>query len=323
MRPTNWVKKSVVAFLLALNVFVWSQAGPTLVNVCIDDDGALAAPPLLFQTQALEQFPDHLDGDGLGKTRLLHLDYIDVYGTNYIPRNQGSSSSCVGQSAACAVDILGAVETKAGLRNLPPPPRSSASWIYGCSREVGGIENKGRGSYSRLAARSLEEVGFVYEENFFMLGYDLTGDNPVRDIEFRLGVPDELLPLAYHRIAGYYELHSYEDVRDAIYNGMPVIVGSSVGFGKTNNVIWRDDDGFLSQPIFKFRGKYWPHALCFIGVCDQGRRGVLCMNSWGEYWVDGPQRFGNEPLGSFWIDESVVNKMVAHSDCFALYGLTN
>lgn len=323
MSQSKWVKKSVVFMLLSLNAIVWFQAGPALVNVCIDDDGALTAPPLLFETEALQQLPDHIKGDGIGKTRLLYHDYLDVYGYNYIPRDQGVSSSCVGQSAACAVDILGAVETKAGLRNLPPPPRSSASWIYGCSREVGGIENRGRGSYSRLAARSLEEVGFVYEENFFMLGYDLTGDNALRDMEFRHGIPEQLKPLGYHRIAGYYELHSYEDVRDAIYNGMPVIVGSSVGFGRTDDTIWRDSDGFLSQPFFKFRGRYWPHALCFIGVCDQGRRGVLCMNSWGEYWVDGPQRFGDEPLGSFWIDDTIIERMVAHDDCFAIYGLQN
>ena len=320
MQRGNLKKYTAVFLLLIVNGFVWSNAGRSLVSYD-EQTQQFSSPPLTFSLEALPTLPQHLQGDGIGQTRLLYHDYIDVYGTNYIPRSQGNSASCVGQSAACAVDILGAVETKAGLRNLPPPPRSSASWIYGSSREVGGIEDKGRGSYSRLAARSLVEEGFLYEENFFMLGHDLTGDDWERDREYASGVPDELRPLAYHTIAGYYQLNSYEDVRDAIANNMTVIVGSSVGFGRSGTVLERDSEGFLEQPRFRFRGRYWAHAMAFIGVCDQGRQGVLCQNSWGSWWIDGPQRFGDEPLGSFWIDNEVVDKMVYHGDCFALYGI--
>jgi len=322
MLSGNRIKNIALVILVALNGYVWSGTGSKLFTVCYDEQSQeFSAPPLTFSMQSFQSLPDHMVGDYIGKTRLLYHDYIDVYGTNYIPRAQGGSSSCVGQSTACCVDLLGAIETKAGLRNLPPPPRSSASWIYGLSREVGGIENRGRGSYARLAVRSLEEVGFLYEEDYFMLGHDLRGDDSARDKEFRKGVPPELLPLAYHTIAGYYKLESYEQVRDAICAGMPVVCGSSVGFGRTSDIIYRDSDGFLAQPRFKFRGRYWAHAMAFIGVCDQGRRGVLCQNSWGAYWVDGPQRFGDEPLGSFWIDEAIINKMVYHGDCFAIYGL--
>lgn len=317
-----------ILLLLAVNGFIWSNAGRKVlevVDVCYDEQTQqFSAPPLTFSMQAFPRLPQHLQDDHRGKTRLLYQDYFEIHGHPLVPRSQGSSSSCVGQSAACAIDVLGAVETKAGHRALPPPARASASWIYGCSREVGGIEDRGRGSYSRLAVRSLEEIGFLYEDYYFMFDLDLRGDNDARDKQFRSGVPDELLPLAVeNRIAGYYLLNSYEDVRDAICAGMPVVVGSRVGFGKNSQVIWRDSDGFLDQPRFKFRGRFWAHAMCFIGVCDNGRKGVLCMNSWGAHWVDGPQRFGDEPLGSFWIDDEVVDKMVFHGDCFCIYGLSD
>lgn len=319
----KYIQTFAVMFLLVFNGLLWTHVGDRIITVSYDHESKqFSAPPLTFSMQSFDRLPEHLRGEGRGETRLLYHDYIEVFGTNYIPRAQGNSSSCVGQSAACAVDILGAVETKAGLRDLPPPPRSSASWIYGLSREVGGIENRGRGSYARLAVRSLEEIGFVYEDYYFMFDLDLTGDDPARDRSYRAGVPKELIPVANtNRIAGYYKLHSYADVRDAIVHGMPVIVGSSVGFGRNDSIIWRDNDGFLSQPRFRFRGRFWAHAMCFIGVCDQGRKGVLCMNSWGGWWVDGPQRFGDEPLGSFWIDDEVVDKMVFHGDCFCIYGL--
>jgi len=320
MQKGRIVKWLGIVALLTLNIVVWTNTGRRFISAGYDDNtGQFSAPPLTFSLQSFDGLPDHMRGEGRGKTRLLSHDYIEAFGTNYIPRAQGNSASCVGQSAAAAVDILGAVEFDQ--LTYAPPPRSSASWIYGMSREVGGIENRGRGSYARLAVRSLEEVGFLYEDFYFMQGYDLTGNDPERDKQFRTGTPPELFPLIQHRITGYYKLHSYADVRDAIYAGMPVVIGSSVGFGRTGDVIFRDDDGFLSQPRFRFRGRYWAHAMCLIGVCDNNRRGVLCLNSWGSYWVDGPQRFGDEPLGSFWIDDEVVEKMVFHGDAFCIYGL--
>lgn len=310
-------RKIIITFLIAFNAIIWTQISPSFFN----NQEKFVLPAISISLDSYETLPTHLKETGQDKTRLLYQDYATVFGHSYISRDQGLSSSCVGQSAACAIDILGAVEVVSGHRSLPPPPRSSASWIYGSSRQVGGIENRGQGSYARLAARSMEELGFLYEENFFLLGHDLTGDNYSRDNSYATGVPLELVPFAQHRISGYYKLYSYKDVRDAIFNGMPVIVGSTVGFGKTSDVLIKDSEGFLSQPWLKVRGRYWAHAMAFIGVSDQGRSGVLCQNSWGESWVRGPPRFSDEPKGSFWIDSVVVDKMVAQSDCFAIYGL--
>jgi hypothetical protein len=185
---------------------------------------------------------------------------------------------------------------------------------------VGGISRKGGGSYCRFAVNAMQTVGVVYEHNYSSIGIDLRYDNPKRDIEFGRQLPPELKEYVCHKITNYYKLNSYKDVRDAIANNMTVVVGSTVGFGKADRVLWRDSQGFLNRPVFRIRGKYWFHAMAIIAVSDTGRKGVLCQNSWGEF-VAGPQRFGDEPVGSFWIDSFIIDKMASQGDCFAIQGL--
>jgi hypothetical protein len=304
----------VVAVLLFINIVTWTP----IVNQIAEGDFRL--PPICFDWSDHPTLSDQHVGSGVGKTRLLYQDYAEVYGHAYQTRDQTSAPSCVGQSAACAIDILGAVETKSGHLGLPPPERSSASWFYGASRELGGINDKGGGSYCRLAVGSMVQMGFLYEDYYWSVGHDLRGDNAKRDIEFGRTLPPELKQFARHRITNYYKLNSYNDVRDAIANNMTVIVGSSVGFGSTSQILERDSQGFLRHPLLRFRGKYWFHAMALIGVSDTGRRGVLCQNSWG-YWVKGPKRFKDEPEGSFWIDAAIIDKMCSQGDCFAIQGL--
>lgn len=318
---TNKQRRHVILVigLVLANMAVWAKPiSSEFWKVFYDPASGAIGPPVSISLQTLPRLPTHLVGDGERDTRLLYRDYREVYGYDFVPGNQ-EGPLCVGYSTAGAVDILGAVEVKAGYRDLPPPGRANAAWIYASSRELGGLSQRTNGSFVRLATRSLNEVGFLYNENFFLLGYDLTTNN--YDQEWRHGIPAELVPMATNYVAGYFQLYTYEDVRDAISAGMPVIIGSSVGFGRTSGVIVRDQDGFLNEPMFRFRGKYWLHAMFFCGVCDTGRPGVLCQNSWGSNWVTGPKRFGDEPEGSFWIDKATVNKMVRQGDCFAIHSL--
>lgn len=301
--------------LLVLNFVLWVP----IIASCITEDNKFEMPPLVVDRGDHPDLPTHFVGSGISKTTLLYQDYATVHGHAYQTRDQGNAPSCVGQAAACAVDILAAVEVRSGHLNLPPPNRASASWIYGASRELGGINDMGGGSYCRLAARSMVEMGFLFEDDYWSVGFDLHGDNAKRDIEFGRTLPPQLKQFATSRIKHYYKMTSYKDVRDAIHNKMVVIIGSNVGFG--NGIQTRDSDGFLRQPRLRFRGRYWFHAMTFIAVSDEGRRGVLCQNSWG-HWVNGPKRFGDEPEGSFWIDANMIDRMVAQGDCWAIQGVT-
>lgn len=307
----------VCLLLMVFNIYVWTFPAVCIVQILESGDDAYF-PALSWSFQSHSKLPAAMSGSGERETRLLYRDYRAVHGHGYKPRDQ-VGPSCVGHATAAAIDFLGAVEVATGRRSVPPPSKANGAWLYAVSREFGGLSPMSAGSHCRLAVRAANEVGFLYNENFIFTGYDLTTERYER--VWRTGTPAELDPFATNYITGYFHLRNYEDVRDAISQGMPVVIGSSVGFGRTNRVIYRDSDGFLNTPLFRFRGKYWLHAMSFIGVSDVGREGVLCLNSWGTEWVKGPQRFGDEPLGSFWIDKETVNRMCSHGDCYAIWGL--
>lgn len=60
--------------------------------------------------------------------------------------------------------------------------------------------------------------------------------------------------------------------------------------------------------------------MCFVGVDDENKRpGLLCWNSWGDDWIDGPTRHG-QPAGSFWVDADVADAMLRQEDSYAISG---
>lgn len=306
---TFWV--SVIG-LVVLNSFVWSFAIAGLTSSYDEELGTFAPRRNIWKTTEAPPLPAQFIGSGERKTRLLYQDYQNIHGFAYQPRSQ-VGPSCVGNATACAIDILGAVNNA----RLPP---SSAAWLYGSSRVLGDMAPWTAGSHVRLAVQAANEVGFIFEDNYFLLGVDLTVPNEYERL-WANGTPALLDPLAENYVTHYFHLLDYEDVRDAIHAGMPVVVGSQVGFGRPSNVLHRDRDGFLNEPFFRFRGKYWFHAMTYIAHSSEGREGILCQNSWGASWVGGPQKYGDEPAGSFWIDPVTVNKMVRAGDCYAIHGL--
>lgn len=59
--------------------------------------------------------------------------------------------------------------------------------------------------------------------------------------------------------------------------------------------------------------------MCFLGVRFD-RPGLLCLNSWGPNWVDGPKWPEDMPEGSFWVDAETAGRMLAGEDSFAVSG---
>ena len=259
---------------------------------------------------------------GQGQTRLLYRDYKKVSGKTYQPRYQSKSPSCVGQAVAAAVDFLACVEILAGEPERMPPAPASAEVIYGLSRiEIGNVSRKyGGGSHNLWAVQAITQYGVVAQLNYPLIRQDLRKPSSSKAILFgRKGIPSGLEEVArVHPITDYVSIDSYEECRDAIYMGHPVVVGSNQGFGKKGRT--RDSEGFLSPPWRLFFPSTWNHSMVIIGVCDQDRRGCLILNSWGSKWVKGPTRFGDEPKGSFWVDWDIIDRMVKQGDAFAIRG---
>ena len=266
----------------------------------------------------LSSIPSEWVGQGRGRVRLLYQDYRIVLGQTYDTRSQGNAPSCVGQAAAAGVDFLAAVEIAQGQPERLPPARVAVEPIYGLSRiEVGGLgPAAGGGSHCLWACQAMQRYGVVFQQNYALIGYDLTKYSTDLCKDFgRNGVPESIELLSkIHPVQDYIQINSYEELRDAIYQGCPVIIGSNVGFGKKSGAR-RDSEGYLTPPWFTAP---WAHAMVCIGMADDGRPGGLILNSWGHNWISGPQKFGDEPNGSFWVDKRVLERMISQGDAYAL-----
>ncbi len=262
-------------------------------------------------------------GSGKGKVSLLWKTLERETGEALVPHDQ-KIGDCVGQAYALATDILTTTRIFQMGYSEQFIAKASVEAIYAGSRyEIGHIKHEyngmliGDGSFGCFAAEFLRDYGVLLRREYDNV--DLRGYDPVRSRSWgETGVPDQLEPIARkHPVRDVALVKSYEDVRDAMANGHPVVFCSGVGFepscNKCNPSGGRDAQGFLNPC------DTWYHAMAGIGCDDTGRAGVLIQNSWGRHWVGGPKRY-EQPDGSFWVDAHVIDKMCAEGDSYALSG---
>lgn len=248
-------------------------------------------------------------GSGRGKVSLLYKAYEHIVGP-LVPHNQ-AIGDCVSHAFGLGVDILGAVQIASGSREVWKG-KACTELIYGGARvEIGGgVIRFSDGAMGSWAANWLRKYGNLTRRVYTAGGtsFDLrTYSGAVARKYGKAGVPDALEPLAkQHPVRTTALIKTWDELRDAAANGYPTAVCSGQGFTDE-----RDAEGFL-----KPRGS-WAHAMLIIGVDDTKRPGALIQNSWGSNWVSGPTRY-NQPLGSFWADAEIVERMLADEDSFAL-----
>lgn len=261
----------------------------------------------------LSQQDEEIRGTGAGKVTLLYKALERLTGP-FKPHFQGTGD-CVSHAYALGIDVLSAVQIV--LKNKPEKWKYFAATepIYGGSRiEVGEYHSPYGGSTGHWAAEWITQWGVLYRKPY--KDWDFTYySSQVADQLGQEGCPDLLEPLArLHPVKTAAICRTYEEARDSIHNGMPVVVCSDAGFGE--GTCHRDKDGFLRRKRLP-----WPHAMLFAGMDDKFHRpGLLCFNSWGENWIDGPTRH-NQPPGTFWVDSKTVDAMLEEGDSFSLSGL--
>lgn len=219
---------------------------------------------------------------------------------------------CVSQGYGLLVDYLKCIQITQGQR-AEFKGETSTEVIYAGSRwEIGqGRIGRADGSIGAWAAKFITDFGTLARGKYGNIDLSVYDGNRARSWGAPgRGVPDELEPtLLEHTVKTVSMVTSYEEARDSIANGYPVAVCSNRGFTQS-----RDRDGF-ARPAGS-----WGHCMLFIAVDDAfGRPGLLCMNSWGPDWIDGPKRH-DQPDGSFWVDADVVNGMLRQQDSFAASG---
>lgn len=253
---------------------------------------------LLITTSATAQTPcipppDSWKTDGEGKAFVLYR------GKNLEPMSQGSSPSCVGCATAKALEIL---------HGIP----FSAEWIYASSRD--GHFTPFPGSQCGWAAETATVRGVLPASTYAAIGFDLVDYEADKANHWARGPPQILYDISsLYKTRGYYHIHSWEELRGSIANGYPVIIGSSVGFGRQSGHI-RNSRGELKARWWS----RWAHAMVLIGIDDGENKAALLLNSWGPDWVSGPQRIGDEPDGSFWAVKRTVERMIDHGDAYAI-----
>jgi len=254
-------------------------------------------------------------GSGQGKKAFLHLPLERVMGSAFAPHDQ-KAPDCVSQGFALGTDMVSAVQIVTQRKPEKWVAKAATEPIYGGSRvEIGGYTGPGGGSTGHWGAEWISRYGILLRQRY-PGGFDFTTyDHRLAEEYGREGCPDALEPVAkLHPVKKTAICTSYREMCDCIYNGCPVVVCSSVGFGN-GGICTRDSEGFLTR-----KRRPWYHCMLFGGYDDEYRRpGGLCFNSWGIDWINGPTR-GPQPLGTFWVDASTVDRMLSEGDSFALSG---
>lgn len=258
-------------------------------------------------------------GAGDGEPVLLYRALYDAYreysgGQEWKVGKQGIGD-CVSWGWAHGADIHLAVMKKLGDTSVWKPAATES--IYGGSR----VEARGRssggwsdGSYGSAAAKWCKDFGIVFRSDYTDFGHDLQVYSSQRAKQWGnygnggegdSGKFDE--EAKKHPIKNVALVTTFDEAAAAIEAGYPVPVCSGQGFSST-----RDADGFA-----RAQGS-WSHCMAFTSV-RYDRRGLLCQNSWGAF-NSGPKWPEDQPDGSFWVEESVVNRMLSGRDSFAVSG---
>ncbi|MDR2170663.1 MAG: hypothetical protein LBP59_11015 [Planctomycetaceae bacterium] len=236
--------------------------------------------------------------DGHGGTETLTV--VKAY-------NQGEVGSCVGNATAACLSVLNAVEEFNKREPQEFIAMHSADGMYGLMREAAGLLGRGDGGTGSGAAKAIQSLGTLYCMKYEAI--DLTINQPNRARQFgRTGVGEQLKIAAKPR--NVYSTTRVNDAQEAwslIGNGYPVNVCSNQGFAKV-----RDKDG-----VCKPSGN-WSHSMAVIArkTINGNRKLFLIWNSWGDNWCTG-NYVDDMPMGSFWVDYAVLDKMVKRGDSFA------
>jgi hypothetical protein len=269
------------------------------------------------QRPFLSQYDNQIKGTGAGKKAFLWKLFEQVTARPLMPHTQ-TVGDCVGQAYGLGIDVLTAVRMV--MYQMPERwvAKAATEIIYAGARiETGGMSRKRLlkdGVTGTLAADFCRDWGVLLRQPYLKGEHDFTkySGAKARAMGRRgKGVPDELEPLCkLHPLKTCSLVRSWEECRDAIANGYPVVMCSNLGFWTK-----RDKDGFLRR-----RRKPWYHAVVLLGVDDEYHRpGALAVNSWGTSWVSGPTRH-NQPAGSFWINAATVDAAMRQGDSIALSG---
>jgi len=181
-------------------------------------------------------------------------------------------------------------------------------YFYGLARiEIGrGLIGSGDGAIPAHAIQAYIKYGSLLQMKYGK--YDLSTYNEELCRKWgATGVPDDLEEIGKeHPLITATQMGSFDDCLDVYANRGVCTFGSSMGLSNR-----RDKDGFV-----RWSGT-WQHQMYGIGARDDGRPGILIMNSWPAGWCSGPLP-DDIPPGSAWVPAQDIDRACREGDCWGL-----
>lgn len=249
-----------------------------------------------------------LSGTGKGKIVCLHDNYTNIgIGFQYV--NQGNIGSCVAASSTIIVDTLKSTEIANGEREEFKAQTAIEPIYYGARIVIGGGRIRGDGAVVAHAVKYMAEYGVLAKLKYGQIDLTEYSVERCRRWGSGSGFPKTLEKISKENTIGAYSrVKSWEELRDSIANGHPIIVGSKYGFSSET-----DDEGFCRYSTT------WNHAMAVIAVDDNSKRkGAMISNSWGRDWLRIKKRKLNQPDGCFWVDAETIDAMMRNGDAWSV-----
>lgn len=251
---------------------------------------------------------DFLTNTGAGKIVCLHDNFAKI-GIEFPYKDQNPAPSCTAFGIAGGVDTLKVTEIANGDRESFVAETATEPIYYGARVVIGKSGNRGGGAVVAYGVKYVNLYGVLARKKYGSI--DLTEYSADRCVRWgnNSGFPKTLETISKENVVlAYSRVKSYEEYRDSIANGNPVVVGSSYGFSSET-----DDEGFCKNSTT------WNHCMFGLAVDDfSKRKGGLICNSWGRKWLKIRKRKLNQIDGSFWVDAEIIDKMCRNGDAWSL-----
>lgn len=260
---------------------------------------------------SLFQVSKELKGFGENKVSCLWEAWKKIKKTAWEPHDQ-VGNDCVAQASGSAVDLLTCTRIIIEKKKEAFLGESSTDLIYSGGRiliakqkNIEGMEGNWAVSYLKEYGNLLRIIYNIGKEQYDLRPYNYNTYNHWKKTVPPISLQEESKK---HSLIESVLVSSWEEVRDAVSAGYPVIFCSYLGANNDQ----RDQDGFI-----KPSGR-WAHAWCLAGVQDGKRPGACLLNSHGPSFGKGPKTF-NQPEGSVWIDAEHINRSLRQfADSYAL-----
>jgi hypothetical protein len=240
-----------------------------------------------------------------GKTptyRMAMTKKIKHHGTPgaFLPAQFQPNGTCVGRGASGALNVFQALLC---LHGFPLEWRPvSHAWCYAGARMQYNDLGRGDGAVGKGAFEWCRGKGVTYQSEAGDTDYYKDG---VAVKWATTGIPSSIIELGKDNpITDAFPVTTAAKACDVLWSGGAVTVASNRGFTTT-----RDADGFCAP-----RG-VWNHQMHFVDVIvtASGRKGLACVQSWGEDAQKGP-KLAEQPGYVFGVDMDVADAMLRQGD---------